>query len=402
MQGRVIGIHSRIGKVISENMHVPVDTYRHTWDRLVKGESWGGNLGAPSLVSSAGGKTIFEEKGKLESTDARDPKLSDSYHKMYTIKMQPGFAYTIDMSSKSKEFDCFLRLEDSTGKQLMENDDGGGQMNSRIVYRPSRPDTYRIFATTFEPNQTGSFNLTVRQAEIVAKDLPTGKVNVLQALKVPRQIAPQIFGQFAKAGIAAHANAHLLDSAGKPLAEKELIFHWKNGKTSQKTDDQGQVRLKLSRDKLDELVLELPAGLHAFVQLTDEEGNPPPIKLNLDKEKVASGGGAVVLKKEGRLNANDPKDNVRTGSHQHTVTLKMAPGSVYTLDLASRDFDAFLRLEDATGKMLASDDDSGGSLNARIVFRPTREDEYRIIVTSLQGGQTGNYTLTVRQAENKQ
>jgi hypothetical protein len=315
--------------------------------------------------------------------------------------MLPGFAYTIDMASKTKDFDCFLRLEDSGGKQLMENDDGGGQMNSRIVYRPSRADSYRIFATTFEPGQTGAFHLRVRQAEIIAKDLPTGKVNVLQALKVPRQIAPQIFGQLSKIGIAAHANAHLLDSDGKPLAEKELVFHWKNGKMSRKTDDQGQVRLKLSRDKLDGLTLELPDGLHALVQLTDEEGNPPPIKLNLDKEKVASAGGTVVLKKEGKLADSDPRDKVQSGSFQHTVTLKMSPGSVYTLDLVSRDFDAFLRLEDASGKMLASDDDSGGSLNARIVFRPAQEEEFRIIVTSYQGGQTGNYTLTVRQAEGK-
>jgi serine protease Do len=42
MQGKVIGIHSRIGFSISDNMHVPVNTYRETWDRLAKGESWGG------------------------------------------------------------------------------------------------------------------------------------------------------------------------------------------------------------------------------------------------------------------------------------------------------------------------------------------------------------------------
>jgi serine protease Do len=42
MQGRVIGIHSRIGMSLADNMHVPVDTYRDTWDRLVKGEKWGG------------------------------------------------------------------------------------------------------------------------------------------------------------------------------------------------------------------------------------------------------------------------------------------------------------------------------------------------------------------------
>jgi serine protease Do len=48
MQGKVIGIHSRIGPDITANIHVPVNTYRDTWDRLVKGESWGGRLGSTS------------------------------------------------------------------------------------------------------------------------------------------------------------------------------------------------------------------------------------------------------------------------------------------------------------------------------------------------------------------
>jgi serine protease Do len=38
MQGRLIGIHSRIGLPISFNIHVPVDTYSDTWDALVRGD----------------------------------------------------------------------------------------------------------------------------------------------------------------------------------------------------------------------------------------------------------------------------------------------------------------------------------------------------------------------------
>jgi serine protease Do len=42
MDGKLIGIHSRIGRTTADNYHVPVDTYKDTWDRLAKGESWGG------------------------------------------------------------------------------------------------------------------------------------------------------------------------------------------------------------------------------------------------------------------------------------------------------------------------------------------------------------------------
>jgi serine protease Do len=43
MKGRVIGIHSRIGNPIFANIHVPADTFRETWDLLVKGEKIGEN-----------------------------------------------------------------------------------------------------------------------------------------------------------------------------------------------------------------------------------------------------------------------------------------------------------------------------------------------------------------------
>ena len=37
MNGDVIGIHSRIGTQLWNNIHVPVDTYSENWDRLAKG-----------------------------------------------------------------------------------------------------------------------------------------------------------------------------------------------------------------------------------------------------------------------------------------------------------------------------------------------------------------------------
>lgn len=48
MEGRVVGIHSRIGGSLKSNIHVPISTYRETWERLVAAEEWGGRIGAGS------------------------------------------------------------------------------------------------------------------------------------------------------------------------------------------------------------------------------------------------------------------------------------------------------------------------------------------------------------------
>ena len=42
MEGEVVGIHSSIGPMVTHNFHVPITSFRSGWDRLVKGEVWGG------------------------------------------------------------------------------------------------------------------------------------------------------------------------------------------------------------------------------------------------------------------------------------------------------------------------------------------------------------------------
>jgi serine protease Do len=41
LDGNVIGIHSRIGSTVNDNVHIPVDTFRDAWQRLANSEEWG-------------------------------------------------------------------------------------------------------------------------------------------------------------------------------------------------------------------------------------------------------------------------------------------------------------------------------------------------------------------------
>jgi serine protease Do len=46
MQGRLVGIHSRIGELVTSNLHVPIGAYHNDWYRLLAGDMWGGPLDA--------------------------------------------------------------------------------------------------------------------------------------------------------------------------------------------------------------------------------------------------------------------------------------------------------------------------------------------------------------------
>jgi serine protease Do len=55
LEGKVIGINSRIGGPLTANIHVPISTYNVTWDRLAKSEAWGK---ASHMMRGSGGPPV--------------------------------------------------------------------------------------------------------------------------------------------------------------------------------------------------------------------------------------------------------------------------------------------------------------------------------------------------------
>jgi serine protease Do len=73
MDGRVIGINSRIAERLTTNMHVPVNAYneRGAWNRLVNGEVWGHMPGQDPWLGVGGDG---ESKGaKIASVTPKSP-----------------------------------------------------------------------------------------------------------------------------------------------------------------------------------------------------------------------------------------------------------------------------------------------------------------------------------------
>lgn len=72
LNGNVVGIHSRIGLSLAQNIHVPSDAFKTEWDQLAKGENIGKRVAAP--VAYLG--VTFDEKAdtaKLLSVEEDGP-----------------------------------------------------------------------------------------------------------------------------------------------------------------------------------------------------------------------------------------------------------------------------------------------------------------------------------------
>ncbi len=106
-----------------------------------------------------------------------------------------------------------------------------------------------------------------------------------------------------------------------------------------------------------------------------------------------------LLAASGKFTDKDMKYPDRN-SYYKSYPIKLKAGRTYLIDLVHPEgstVDPYLYLKDGE-QVVASDDDSGGNLNARIVYTPTKDGEFTIIATTLRAGMTGDYTLTVRGA----
>jgi thiol-disulfide isomerase/thioredoxin len=173
-------------------------------------------LPLPLVLARAGGTGGDDKpltiKGKLTADDPKDEIIKRSTHKVHPYKMKAGQAYVIDLVSK--DFDSFLRLLDPSGKQVAEDDDGGGFPNARIVHKAASTGEYKIIATSYD-GKTGDYTLTVRQGSAedvakVAKADPHGDM-----IGKP---APDLVGEFAINGTA----KKLSDLKGKVV----LVDFW--------------------------------------------------------------------------------------------------------------------------------------------------------------------------------
>jgi thiol-disulfide isomerase/thioredoxin len=107
----------------------------------------------------------------------------------------------------------------------------------------------------------------------------------------------------------------------------------------------------------------------------------PSARAQEAKQEPAKG--EMLLSKSESLTDDDEKDTKLKNSHRKVYKIKLSEGKAYRIDLNSKDFDTFLRLEDAKGKEVAFNDDvAPGNLNSRILYFAAKSGEYSIIVTT--------------------
>ena len=144
----------------------------------------------------------------------------------------------------------------------------------------------------------------------------------------------------------------------------------------------------------------------AAVEVVLERTPGAPDGVGVPNRTIIDGKYTIPLTR-GTLTSTDPMDPLSTGrpgpgqkkmpvSRKKEVTIAMVAGKTYDIRLDSDDFDSYLRLFNPKGVQIAFDDDSGGNLDARIVFTCQQSGTYRIALSSFDG-RLGRYRFSVRE-----
>lgn len=133
MNGRVIGINSRIAEKITSNIHVPVNAYRTHWNRMIAAEAWGYFPGQKPYVGLRGEKGLekcriarvvenspAEKAGILEGDvvvrmDGRDVGDFASLMKLVEEK-QPGDEITLVVQRAEQVLEVSLRIKNGSDR----------------------------------------------------------------------------------------------------------------------------------------------------------------------------------------------------------------------------------------------------------------------------------------------
>jgi len=158
------------------------------------------------------------------------------------------------------------------------------------------------------------------------------------------------------------------------------------------------------------IVIVLPyTGMYQIVANTVGRGEVGSFTLQLRGggeapqmvQQPVTGGGAqqipIGTTVQGELTAGDP--TLSDGSHYKMFTFMGTAGETVQIDLMSTAFDAYLYLRNSSGQNVATDDDSGGNLNARIIRTLPYTGMYQILANTLRAGMYGPFTLEIQNAQ---
>ena len=389
--------------------------------------------------------------GTLATSDPEFPGDS-TYFQRWILPVVASQTFTVDL--ESTDFDAYIILTRGRGDKLVENDDGGGGCNARLVYTTQDDHPVRVIVNTASrpPRQTGRFTLRITKGASPTE--PKGNCRFAGATPtvMPNRLVggggtPSAAGPIPTIRIGETVNGSLT-TADSLYPDNSYFKFYQFSTTAGRA-----ITIDLASDEFDPVLIVRGAdldesiinddggpGCSARVSRTFPGAGPYRILVNTTSSPTrqtgrftlsitdgtkpvqergnadcqapsrgaaapssptpAAGGAtgriAVGQTQQGSLTRNDVLLS-SDSTYAQAWTIQAQAGQTVTIDLESDEFDAylFLRGPGISGGRDYQDDDSGGNCNARLTATFPQSGAYEVVVNTAGKYATGAFSLSV-------
>jgi hypothetical protein len=333
--------------------------------------------------------------GEITDSDAGG---NGPHYDNHTLRLEAGMRYRISVDSSA--MDTVARLyRQGSDQPVAENDDGEG-LNPRLNYTPAESGDYTLRVLGFAADGRGAYTASLATLPPLAPGVP-----------VPWSASGRIENSDATAGAdSAHYDEHTLRlEAGRryvlrvnasdfdPKAElrrageDEILAENDDG-------DQGlNSRISFAPTETGDYVLRvlpLASDGHGSYRASAELAPPLPAPLTLFQRMSAT----IWRVYEGALTNADGEGPNGARIDDYLVHFDANQERLIMLDSPEGGFDTVvqvLRADQREGEPLATNDDSGGTLNSLLQFKAEEAGDYIVRVTAFAADGHGRYRLRV-------
>jgi pre-peptidase len=384
--------------------------------------------------------------GTLAATDPEFPGDS-TYFQRWILPVTPNQPFTVDL--ESNDFDAYIILTRGRGDKVVENDDGGGGCNARLVYTAPDDHPLRVVVNTASrpPRQTGRFTLRVADGESPTEAkgncrfsrgaaaggaTPSRPANTGGAVPTVR-VGESINGTLSRSDSLYPDDTYFkfyqfTTTAGRPVTIDlasddfnpvlivrgsdldESIIDDNDGpgcaaRIAQVFPGSGPYRILVNTSasparQTGRFTLSIADGTKPL-QTRDDGSCRTSTAAAAPGGDAPSGGGtlrriSVGQTQQGSLTRGDVL-LTSDSSYAQAWTIQAQAGQTVTIDLESDEFDAylFLRGPGISGGRDYQDDDSGGNCNARLTATFPQGGDYEVVVNTAGKYATGGFSLSV-------
>ena len=339
-----------------------------------------------------------EVRGRLEEGDART-RGSDAYrYDDYRVQLRAGQRLQAEL--RSSDFDSFLAIYAegrTSGEPLATDDDGAGSgMNARLRFTPESDGVYIVRARPYSGLATGAYTLALSERVAPRQPRPGritvgGDVSGRLTSGDAEDEDGNTFDAYAFRANAGDRVAVLLEADDfDPLVRIGRMVGGSFVQSAQNDDGAGKglnSYLVFTAPQTGEYVIQaasVSSGAEGDYRLSLEQGPPAPATRPI----------AIGDEVSGRLDEDNAQSD--SGAPADLYRFTGRAGQRVAIRLKADDFDSYLELFDANHNSLATDDDSGGELNARLTFVLPDDGDYLIEARGFSDA-TGSYDLKLEE-----